>query len=422
MNRQTTARFAILAFGTTLGLVVAIVAGSVPLVLLLSPAVALVTVASLVHRWPDLDVEVTAPARAVEGDTVDVTVAVESKVGAPWVEVAIEVPPDMEPIGGIRNAVVRVPAGRRVAVDFPVVVTRWGVAVPGRVHVVARDRFGLFVSRRVVLPRLAVRVHPRDGNRRSMVVPRRLRTRVGIHASRRAGEGTDFAEVRPFRIGDDARALNWRVSARRGEPWVTVRHPDESGDLVFLLDSFTDIGPEGNRLVQRAVRAVMSLAEANLGVHDRVGLLDVGRHIRWYRPRLGRLHRARLFDALLEIQAEPGLRAPSVAQLPLHELDAGTMVVVITGLLDEDMARLPVDLRQRGLEVAVVQCALDEHVAGSADERDDAGDALALRLWRLQLERRRRRLVDHGVNVVRWDPDQPLELPIAGLARQAVGR
>ena len=38
--------------------------------------------------------------------------------------------------------------------------------------------------------------------------------------------------------------MNWRVSARRNEPWVTVRHPDQSGDLVFLLDTFSDLGPD----------------------------------------------------------------------------------------------------------------------------------------------------------------------------------
>lgn len=418
MNRQTTPRFAILLLGGTLGLIIAVVAGSPPLAVLVSPAIVLVTLASIVHRWPDIDVSMAGPVRAVEGDRVDLVVSAQSKVGVAWLELALELPPDIEAVDGIRHAIVTVPSGRKVTVNFPVIVKRWGVSFPGRVHVIGRDAFGMFVSSKVLFPNLAIRVHPGDGNRRSVIAPRKLRSRVGVHRSRRHGEGSDFAEVRPFRIGDQARAVNWRVSARRREPWVTVRHPDESGDIVLLLDTFCDLGDEGNRLVQRAVRAAMSLSESNLGTHDRVGLLDVGRHIRWFRPRLGRLHQARLFDALLETQVEPGLRAPTIDQLPLHDLDAGTMIVVLTGLADANMARLPIELRQRGNEVVVLECVVDGHVEPTAS----MADQYALRLWRLQLAKRRNDLVSQGVLVVPWDVDQPLELPVAAMARRGAGR
>lgn len=418
MNQQTTARYAILTFAGMAGLAAAIIAGSAELALLSSPALLLVIFATINHRWPDIAITTTGPTRAVEGDQIDIMVAAQSRSGVPWLELELELPPDLEPVDGIRNAVLRVPAGRRVVVKFPVIVKRWGVSSPGRLHIVARDTLGMFVSSRVHPNSLVVRVHPRDGNRRSVVAPRKLRARVGSHRSTRHGDGTDFAEIRPWRIGDDNRSVNWRVSARKSEPWVTVRHPDESGDLVFLLDTFRNLGPDHNQLVQRAVRAAMSLAESNLSTHDRVGLLDIGRHIRWYRPRLGRLHQARIFDALLETQVEPGLRAPRIEQLPLHDLDAGTMIVVLTGLTDANMSRLPIELRQRGLEVAVVDCSVDDHVS----KPNNRAEEYALRLWRVTIAQRRDELIRHGVSVVQWRADQPLELPIAALARRGVRR
>lgn len=416
MNRQTTPRFAISLFGGVAGLVLAVVAGSPTLAALSAPLVALATIAALMHRWPDLDLALSAPIRAVEGDTIELMVTAESEVGIAWLELELELPPDLEPIDGIRRAVVSVPAGRQVVVNFPVVVKQWGVSQPGRLLATARDPLAMFASSTVHAPRPAIRVHPHDGNRRSVVAPARLRTRVGDHRSRRHGDGSDFAEVRRYRRGDPARAVNWRVSARRGEPWVTVRHPDQSGDLVFLLDTFCDLGPEGNRLVQRAVRATMGLVESNLGAHDRVGVLDVGRYIRWYRPRLGRLHQARLFDALLETQVEPGLRAPRVEQLPLHDLDAGTMILMLSGLADANMANLAIELRKRGSEVVVLECVADDHLP----EAKDRAEAAAARLWRLQRASRRHHLIDHGVVVVPWSADQPLELPIAAMARREV--
>lgn len=414
MIHRTTSRFTALMLGGVSGLMLAVIAGTPNLAIAAATPMLIATIAAVVHRRPDLSITLDVPPRAVEGDVVDLTVTVESTEWVPWLQVEMQLPADLVPPDGIRQAIVSVPAGGRVQVRFPVELLRWGVATPGRIEVIARGPFGLFVSSTTLQPRSAIRIHPKDGNRPSVVVPDRLRIRTGAHRSRRHGEGSDFAEVRPFRQGDSLRSLNWRVTARQNERWVTVRHPDHAGDLVFLLDSFRDLGPEGNRLVQRAVRAAMSLAESNLNAHDRVGLLDVGLHIRWFRPRQGRLQKARLFDALLESQAEPGLSAPKIGQLPLHELSAGTMVVMLTGLTDPDMSLLPIDLKLRGIEVSVLECLADDHIEPPSDIATD----FAARLWRVQRATRRRQLIDHGVPVMAWPADQPIELPVAALTRQ----
>lgn len=412
MKHHTSPRFVVLMVSGVGTLGLAVIAGRPELAVVGAVPVLVVMLGASMWQWPELVVSVDHPARAVEGDLFDLTVSVDSTAWVPWLQVSVELPADLEPVDGIGDAVVAVPAGGRTVVRFPVRAARWGVATPGRVEVVARGPFGLFASSTSMRPRSAVRVHPGDGNRRSAVVPRRLRPRVGAHRSRRHGDGSDFAEVRPFRDGDGLRSLNWRVSARRGERWVTVRHPDQSGDLVFLLDNFRDAGPDGNRLVSRVVRAAMSLAESNLGVHDRVGVLDVGQRVRWYRPNQGRLHKARLLDGLLESQADPGFTSFRSSALPLHELSGGAMVVVLTGLTDPDMALVPVELKLRGLEVAVLECRADDHLV----EPDDKAGELAERVWKLLRTQRRQRLVDHGVPVVSWSADQPLEAAVTALA------
>ncbi len=42
--------------------------------------------------------------------------------------------------------------------------------------------------------------------------------RVGIHQSRKKGRGMEFAEVRPYMIGDDVRNMDWKITARTGKP------------------------------------------------------------------------------------------------------------------------------------------------------------------------------------------------------------
>lgn len=414
MNHQLSPRYLIVAGLAWAGLAAAVIAGLPLLAVMVAPFAVLSLAAPALHRWPDLEIALEAPDRVVEGDEVVLIVRATSWTGIPWLMLDLELPPDLVPQQGTSRTIIGVPASRSVAVRIPVEAARWGISVPGRISATARDRFGFFVSSTVHRSGLVIRVHPRDGARRTVLVPRRLRRRAGNHASRTLGDGSAFAEVRTWRIGDPQRSINWRVSARRGEPYVTVRHPDQGGDLVVMLDSFRDIGPLGDRLVQRSIRAALALAESNLGQHDRVGLLDVGRSIRWYRPRLGRLHQARLLDALLETQVEPGLRAPGVNQLPLHDLGATTLVVFISGLIDAEAANLPLELRSRGLEVVVLECSPEEYL----DVTNDT-ERFTARLWRLQRAELRKRLTDRGIAVATWEGDDPLELPIAALERRA---
>jgi len=416
-SEQASPRLLVLVAVSATGLWLAVLSGRPELVVLAAPLVVLVVAGAAVHRWPDVAVDVGGPARCVEGDEIDLTVTVVTATGIPWLHLSLELPTELEAAPGAAEALLQVGPRRRTVVTIPVRATRWGVASPGLLTIIARDRFGLFVSSQVVRPDLRIRVHPPDGSRRAVVAPAHLHRRVGTHGSRAHGDGSDFAELRPWRPGDTARAVNWRASARRGERWVTVRHPDRSGDLVLLVDSFRDLGPLGDRLVQRAVRAALALAESNLAVHDRVGVLQVGRHIRWHRPGLGRLHSSRLVDALLETQVEPGLRAPRVEQLPLHELREGILIVALTGLLDPGAALLPLELRARGHEVAVIEVAAEGHLP----ERPNRTQVLGRRLWRLRRAALAEQLRRGGVTVVRWEPDQAIEQVVAALARRATG-
>jgi len=42
--------------------------------------------------------------------------------------------------------------------------------------------------------------------------------RTGVHLSRKKGRGMEFAEVRPYMIGDDVRNMDWKITARTGKP------------------------------------------------------------------------------------------------------------------------------------------------------------------------------------------------------------
>ena len=58
----------------------------------------------------------------------------------------------------------------------------------------------------------------------------------GGHRSRFRGRGMEFAEVRAYQPGDDVRAIDWRVTARRGKVHTKLFHEEREQPVLFALD------------------------------------------------------------------------------------------------------------------------------------------------------------------------------------------
>jgi len=58
----------------------------------------------------------------------------------------------------------------------------------------------------------------------------------GLYSSVFRGTGLDFEEVRDYREGDDIRNMDWRVTARAGEPHVKLYTEERERPVVVMLD------------------------------------------------------------------------------------------------------------------------------------------------------------------------------------------
>src|SRR5690554_656318 len=112
---------------------------------------------------------------------------------------------------------------------------------------------------------------------------RALRQTAGAHLSRFRGRGIDFAEVRQYQPGDDIRTIDWRVTARRGNPHTKLFQEERERPVLLLVDqSLSQFF--GSRLAFKSVRAAelaSLLAWATVQRGDRVGGLvfsDFGHH------------------------------------------------------------------------------------------------------------------------------------------------
>ena len=154
----------------------------------------------------------------------------------------------------------------------------------------------------------------------------------------RMGNGTEFAELREYRTGEDIRLINWKATARRDRPVVRVLEPEREQTLFILLDRGRLMTAKVGDLKKfdYGLNATLSLAMAGLNRGDKVGVVVFDRDITtWIPPERGDRHLAKLVERLTPIQ--PVLLEPdylgAVTKL-ITQQTRRALVVVITDLVD----------------------------------------------------------------------------------------
>jgi len=147
-------------------------------------------------------------------------------------------------------------------------------------------------------------------------VVRKLDGRIqgGIRTPRR-GSGLDFAGLRPYADGDDARHIDWNVTARLDEPQVREFTEDRELTAWLVLDRSASMGVGGPGRGKQDVLAELALVLARLlgRSGNRVGavLYDTGT-ARIVPPGTGRDQALRIGR---ELQRTPGSRAAATTDL-----------------------------------------------------------------------------------------------------------
>nr|WP_254452916.1 DUF58 domain-containing protein [Ruegeria atlantica] len=100
----------------------------------------------------------------------------------------------------------------------------------------------------------------------------------GRHASRLRGRGLNFEELRNYLPGDDIRTIDWKVTARTGEPHVRVYTEERDRPALLLVDQRVSMF-FGTQIYMKSVIAAEAAAISAhrvLGQGDRVGGIVFG--------------------------------------------------------------------------------------------------------------------------------------------------
>jgi len=148
--------------------------------------------------------------------------------------------------------------------------------------------------------------------------------------------------VRPYAYGDDVRAMDWRVTARTGEPHIK-QFVEERERVVFLLvDASPSVLFGTNDFTKRDQVAELSviLAHSAMLNQDRVGLLLFTDQIEAYLPpRKGRQHAQALSYRLLTHEAQGQQTDIAQALIRLNRLiRPGAIIFLLSDFLAEPVS------------------------------------------------------------------------------------
>jgi uncharacterized protein (DUF58 family) len=391
------------------GLVGALALRRPELAVLASPFAVLLALGTRLPSDPGLTIDLVVGAdRAIEGETVPVSLHVAARHDVDRLEILLDLPEGIEVAAGSRALALRLRAGEQRTHELAVRCTRWGVFTLGRVDARARDALRFLTWETTLERPHAIKAYPRPLTLRTLLSALETQAFAGSEVARVKGEGIEYADIRDFVPGDRVRSINWRASARRQGLVVNERHPERNTDVVLLVDSFADVRRGSHGVLENAVRATAALAARYLERRDRVGLVGLGGVLRWLQPGMGITQRYRLIETLIETGVEPTYAWRDVNLLPARVLPPKALVVALTPLVDPRFLTALEDLRGRRFDVAVVEIDPLPLVDVARSETEQ----LAYRLWRLERDVMRTRLAALGIGVATWggaDLDTVLE-------------
>lgn len=216
---------------------------------------------------------------------------------------------------------------------------------------------------------------------------------VGAHLRRRRGEGTDFRQMREYRVGDSLRQVDWKATAR-ARKLISREYQDERNQQLLLV---VDTGRRmlasegGLSHFDHALNAALVVAWLALRQGDAVGLMATGAEHRWLQPRRGPGALQGLLRGSYDLQPQPvATDYLALADALAARQRRRALVMLVTNVRDEDTDDLLAAVRLLQRRHLVCVASLREQVLDQALEAevDDMHDAVRAAATAAYLDRR----------------------------------
>lgn len=288
--------------------------------------------------------------------------------------------------------------------------TRRGAALFDGVHLRLASPWRLWRQLRHAGPVQAVRVYPdfMPLTRLALHSAEQASRLVGAHLQRRRGEGTDFHQMRDYRVGDSLRHVDWKATSRVRRLISREYQDEKHQQLVLLLDTGQRmLTAEGHRShFDDVLNAALLLAWLALRQGDGVALSAQGGPSRWVGAQRGMGHLDTLLRAAHDLHPEPVATdyLAAASELSVRQRRR-SLVVLLTNVRDEDSDELlaAVQLLQRRHLVCVAslrETVLEQMLAPAGQNRHAGIEAAAAARYLAQRAQIHEALRRHRVDVL----------------------
>lgn len=351
--------------------------------------VAVWSVALVTWRWTvamrrGIDVQWTAPAR-VQPDTTVVGVVIvrnRSRWPVPWLEVALRLPARaadphafdfVTRLGGRRE--------RRMEVRF--VAGDRGVHAPSQLTWRASDPLGMAEPSGTGVWRGATVIVPRLAPVRRLELPARSPLAELARPRSLFADETAIVGVRDYEQGDPIASIHWQATARVGRLMRTEHERAAARELLVCLDLDNESYQRRGRpaAAEAAIGTAASLlADTIIATRQQAGLElsqpgqgDAAPDVAGWPVRGGDRHLHTLLDALARTRLHEAVPIDVVVRRAIAGLHAGTSLVIVTGIVADDLDAGVIAAGRRGLTTIVVSVGsgaewsarLPAHVGGA---------------------------------------------------------
>ncbi|GIW45905.1 MAG: hypothetical protein KatS3mg077_3187 [Candidatus Binatia bacterium] len=181
---------------------------------------------------------------------------------------------------------------------------------------------------------------------------------AGAYHSVFKGRGIEFAEVRPYIVGDDVRTIDWNVTARTGTPHVKrfVEERELAVMLVVDVSASTRFGSVRQLKSELAAELAALFAFSAIRNNDKVGLILFSERIEHsLRPKKGTRHVLRVVrDVLSFVPHGRGTNLAAAMEHLVHVHKRRAVVFVLSDFLDAGGFAALKLARQRHDVIAIV--------------------------------------------------------------------
>ena len=196
---------------------------------------------------------------------------------------------------------------------------------------------------------------------------------LGVQLRQRRGEGTDFRQLRDFRVGDSLRQIDWRATARFQKPISREYQDERDQQVVFLLDCGRRMRAQDGDIshFDHALNALLLSSFIALRQGDSVGLLSFAGQSRWVPPLKGRFQINQMLDKIYDLESSLATSDYiEVAQQLITRQPRRSLIVLISSLEPQDSDDLVKATKLLSQHHLVMVASMRQQVLSESEDSD----------------------------------------------------